>query len=298
MGRRPRARRRLGRARRAATGPRRSAPSRARGAGPGPSARSWRSAARWSPPSAYCRARTRCASSSTGFARSSSSHRPRQAEQVLAECRQRVPDRGGPGLVEVVGQQGPAVRLRACSASATEPDARAASPRWRKTSASTDTSSSARRRTWSWRSCDGALAVAECTAGVVRRLVQPRVRGLDADAGPECVHDLLAVHAPPVREGQQLHQRGSAAPAPGVVGHLHSVGDDGEASEQRDVDQHVRASIGIGPHGCDHAIAAPPRRPSNSAWPTGAGCQDGATPGTRPRRSWPRSPAASDRGPR
>ena len=256
-------------------GPRRSGPSPARGAGPGPSA-----PAGAAPPAGRHARRT----AGPGEVRLLVDRvraqqvlpSARQAEQVLVQRGQRVPSGvGRPGLVEVVGQQRAAVRrerLLRIGRGAGRDGRLAQAPEHDRVHRHLVVRE---QQDLVLAQQDGALAVAECPPRVVRRLVQPRAGGLDADAGPQRVHDPLAVHAAPVGEGEQLHQRGSAASAPGVIGDRHSVGDDGEALRAARCRRTCRCLDRDRPPRLRYAIAVPPRRPLFPSCHR-AGCQDGS----------------------
>ncbi len=204
-----------------------------------------------------------------------------QPEQVLVQGGQRVAALGRPRLVGVVGQQGTGVH-RECLLRLL---GRAVGQGRLGGAAELDRVDAhlvvGEQQDLVLPQQQRARPVAECTPRVVRRLVQARAGHVDRDTGPQRVHHPFAVHPAAVRQREQLHQGGGAASAPGLVRHRLSVGRDSEASEQRDVDEHVGASIGIGPHGYGKANAGPRGRPVNA--PPRA-----ATRGTRPRRSWRR----------
>ena len=129
-----------------------------------------------------------------------------------------------------------------------EPAASAFSAHRRNSTASTCTSASGSSST---RSCRRTrIGVPCCVVGlqrparVVRRLVQPRQRGVRRDGRPQGVDDLLAVQAAALGEGEQLDQRRGAASRPGVGGHRRARDSDREGPEHRDLYVHARASTG------------------------------------------------------
>ncbi len=129
-----------------------------------------------------------------------------QPEKVLVQGRQRVPGGSRPGLVRVIGEQRAAVR-RECRFGVGRGAGRDGDlPQAAEDDRVDRDIVVGEEQDLVVAQLQRALAVTEGPARVVRRLVQPGTSRLDADARPERVHDLLAVHPARVGQGQQLHQ--------------------------------------------------------------------------------------------
>ena len=253
-------------------GPARARSRRASSLGTVPSSRrrawsirsSWRSAARWSPAVGVLPGQ-REVGLLVGRVRAEQVLPPAgQPEQVLVQGGQRVAGRRPPtarrGRRAAGHRRTPRVPARRPAA---EPDARAASPHGGGTRPRRRvTSSSASSRTWSLpqqqrRPARHRVRVARSAppcAGEGRRRRRETPGQSASMTCSRCIRRPSARASSFTSEAAPRRLQASS-------GTGSPSGDDREASEQRDVDEHVGASIGIGPHGCDR-LSPRPRRPS------------------------------------